>query len=145
MNHTDDIVNGCAEILWASAWSTHVEETKCTDLSGLDTVEHMPEMGIDVFVEAGKIIGAVEHASGMTAHALLWKCLRADGTDPEKLAWAQHTVRFGNCLAYMAMGDGVSWFDDHTECDALKVPLQCVSLDYEAGQACGCGKQAESE
>lgn len=136
MNHSDDIITGCAEILWANAWGSHVEEVNCTRLSGLDTVEHMPEMGLDVFVEAGKIIGAVEHASEMDVHAILWKCLRASGIDPEDGAAKEHMVRFGNCLAYMATGDGVSWFDDYTECDALKIPDLCVNLQAEAGEAC---------
>jgi len=39
-----------------------------------------------------------------------------------------YVKRFGECLAWMSMGAGVSWFDDHEPFD-LKVPLCAESCD----------------
>ena len=142
MEHDDKIVEGCAEILWGLAWADHAEETDCTQMSGCEITSIMPDIGLHAYVEAGRIIGAVEQASGMGAHALLWKCLRADGLDPEKCA-PEYMGRFGNCLAYMASGHGVSWYDDHEPCDALKVPDMCVDLEYEVEQACEASTDAQ--
>ncbi len=135
MEHDDKIINGCARMLWALAWGDHAEETGCTNLSGCDITEHNPPVGLSAFIEAGRIVGAVEQASDLNIHALLWKCLHDDGLDPDVCA-ADHMERFGGCLAYMALGHGVSWFDDHKPCDALKVPNMCVDLEPEASEAC---------
>lgn len=135
MQHDDKIINGAAEMLWALAWADHAEDTGCTDLSGCEITTIMPDVGLSAFIEAGRVIGATEHQSHANIHALLWMCLRADGLDPEACA-DDYMDRLGGCLAYMALGHGVSWFDDHAPCAALKVPYMSVDLDQEVAQAC---------
>ena len=123
METHDKIVQGCAECLWATAWADHVEESGCYNLVACQIEDHMPEIELDAFIAAGRIIGAIEQASGTNIYALLWACLRADGKDPEDDAVRdEHANHFGWDIAHMALGSGVSWFDDHAKCEALKVP-----------------------
>ena len=131
------IERGCARILWGLAWADHAEETECQSLRGCDILEEMPELGTGAYFEAGRVIGAVETASGMNISALLWACLKADGRYAE-LEWREHAERFGECLAYMALGHGISWEDEYTPCAALKVPNMEVDLYADVALACRC-------
>ena len=131
----DQIVEGIASILWGLAWGDHAEETSCTNLSGCEITGIMPEIGPKAYTEAWRIVGATEQCSGSTLISILYACLRADGLDPEQCA-SEHAERFGNCVAYAALGHGVSWFDDHAPCDRLQVPDTCVDLWTEVADAC---------
>ncbi len=71
-----------------------------------------------------------KYNSGDGIYELWLKAVKADNPDlldmtessvVEYSSW-QDQVRFGECLAYMAMGAGVSWFDDH-ERFTISVPL----------------------
>lgn len=114
----NDIVEGCASILWAMAWADHAYETGCYSLSGCEITEHMPPIPDEAYLHAAKIVGMYEQASGLDIHALLWACLTADGIDAEE-EWEDYAERFGQCLAFMATGTGVSWFDDHAKYEKM--------------------------
>lgn len=137
---TDEIVNGIAQILWALAWADHVEETDCQSLSGCQIEDHMPEIAPAAYAQAWYIAGRVNECSGCNLWSLLYACLRADGIDMDgdnaREIAQQHAERFGNCIAYEALGHGVSWFDDHAPCDKYKVPGVYIDLEIEASEAC---------
>lgn len=129
----DSITEGCGRMLWALDWANHAEESECTDVGGHNIMDIMPEPHPFAFLEAARLIGHVERASGRGIVSLLWACLNADGTHH---AQRDDYARFGECLAYMATGNGVSWFDDHAPCDVLKVPGVDVDLHQEVVDAC---------
>ena len=133
------IAEGCAGILWGLAWADHAEETDCCSLSGRQIEDHMPAIGEMAFYEAGQIIGALEQASGYNILALFSIALRDDGLNPET-AFEKYAERFGNCLAYGALGHGVAWSDDHATCERLEKALDAVhresALGDEVATAC---------
>lgn len=127
------IIKGCARTLWALAWADHVDETTCCNLSGCNIMDYMPEVGSMALYEAGQIIGAFEQASGYNIIALTYAALRADDIDPEK-AFGGYAERFGECLAYSALGHGVSWADDHAECPLLEKAIEVIHRESDLGE-----------
>lgn len=138
-SHHDSCVRGIAEILWGCAWADHVEAHRCTNLSGCDILQVMPPIPRQAWAVAERVLGHIEQANPQWSHS--WRAMfaaarRADGLPDE--GWSEEEVtRFGNCLAYMAMGHGVSWFDDH-EHFPLSVPLCAEDSELEllAGDRC---------
>lgn len=144
----DTIIEGCAEILWALAWADHVDSADCCSLSGCDICEVMPPVGEQATREAYRICGRVEQAAGVSLWPLLCSALRADSpgmTVEESIEVMDESAnRFGNCIAYMALGHGVSWFDDRAKCAAFsdamdRVHTEC-DLEQEAAAACDCAE-----
>lgn len=147
------IVKGCCDILWGDAWAYHVDQVLCTNLSGQNICNLMPEPTPDAWAAAGRVIGNVEAESlvGGKKNGMFFlfrECLKIDGIDPDNLDRAEElklAERFGDCLAHMSLGSGVSWEDDHAHCPGLEVQSGENDLYYEAEQACGCGLTEESE
>lgn len=107
-----DIRDGAAEILWALAWSAHVDEHHCANLSGVDICEVMPPIPVEAQAQADVILSRYERANGCTLDVLLSHAIDAD---PTCLHRSDLEERFGGCLVFMALGHGVSWFDDYKE------------------------------
>ncbi len=110
MSVKSEVIEGAAEILWAVNWADHAEEHGCTRLSGTQIESVMPSIPKEAYALAKKVIAGFERANGVTIDKLFERAIAADkaeGQDtPDPLA-------FGNDLAHMSMGSGVSWFDDH--------------------------------
>jgi hypothetical protein len=115
----DDITKGIATILWGGSWADHVEEHQCRNLSGCQIEECMPEIPTEAWIMAGEVLGHVAQANGKNIYQLLSAACKADGV--EYPPGDEYQERFGECLAYMATGAGVSWFDDHATFK-IKVP-----------------------
>lgn len=129
MKYNNNIGFGIAEMIWGLSWANHMEEHDCK--------KTMPEIPDEVYIFTERVLGAYWGLNGMHEHALLWKALDADGTTfktdltPENLSEAEFNKlerHFGYCLAHMAFGYGVSWFDDHKKFD-LRVP-DCIEIPY---------------
>lgn len=109
-----EFINGMAECFWASAWADHVEEKGCYNLSGCEITEHMPEIPEQAYRAAHRVLGRIEETVELHVASLFAKAWAADGLDPEHVDYhGELANRFGWCLAYAAMGAGVSWEDDH--------------------------------
>lgn len=150
----DEVIRGIATILWASAWADHVEEHGCYNLSGCEITAHMPEIPWCAWLAAGRLLRTVERAHCTTIDRILCRAIEMDGNegrltaDSDALDLAE---RFGECMAYEAMGAGVGWTDDHAEIPFYDVPYgEFYDLQYHAEstckhdsdrvpcQACGC-------
>lgn len=141
----DEVIRGIATVLWACAWADHVEEHDCYNLSGCQIEEHMPAIPWCAWLAAGRLLRRVEKAHGTTIEVILLraaemdlnehKCGRvfdADADDVSDLAG-----RFGECMAYEAMGAGVGWADDHAEIPFYDVPYgEFYDLQYHAESTC---------
>src|SRR5574342_317663 len=131
-----EFINGMAECFWASAWADHCEERGCYDLSGCEVTEHMPEIPELAYRLAHRVAGRIEVRAKHGLASLLFLACKADGL-PEPKHEDYHgplANRFGWCLAYKAMGAGVSWFDDHESFPEL--------ADVELYGTEGCGEVA---
>lgn len=150
---TDPIIHGMAEILWGSAWADHVEETRCCNLSGCEITSIMPPIGESAHRIAEYVRGRIEERNGCGVWSLCRQARIADAVkagegpiDPTESPPDDYAQRFGNCLMWMAMGAGVSWFDDHAKFP-LKVPLcaedSSSDLESDVAEACGCAPSDE--
>jgi hypothetical protein len=101
-------------------------------MSGRDICEIAPKTPRGALHAALRIAGHIEQASGMGLASLFAAAVRADGGDPDAIDWqGDDAAHFGSDLAMMAMGTGVSWFDDHAEF-ALVVPHCAEGIAYRA-------------
>lgn len=124
----DAIMDGAARILWGMSWASVQEESgRAHLLAGREITEIMPAVPLAAVTDAARMIGMIEQANGAGSHTLLNRAAMADAKGDEHRAQelfrdTAYEVRFGECLAFMVTGNGVSWFDDHAEFD-LNVPL----------------------
>ena len=170
------VIKGIATILWGDSWANHVEEAGCFNLSGCEITSIMPEIPKEVKVLAESLVDQVEQANLCTVTDLLAQAAAADQRRqdqlfPEIIALS-YAKRFGNCLAWMTMGAGVSWWDDHEEF-MLKVPYNdsiiydlqvlaaenceecegkdecdecgCYEYEYEYEYECDCDEDEDDE
>ncbi len=122
-------IKGIATILWCSVWADCAEKAKNAKgkrypLSGQQIEDHAGEAPGHAYLIAERLRGRIEEVNGLGIASLYCLALKADCPDyePETLDYhSDQAARFGECLAYMSMGAGVSWFDDHKEF-FLKVP-----------------------
>lgn len=127
-SHHDTVVRAMASIFWGSAWADHVEEHRCCNLSGCKIEELMPEIPAEAYAYAERKLGAIEEMNprwGKNWPSMFAAAMRADGKVGNYTG--QTAERFGECLAWMAMGAGVSWFDSHQRFE-LNVPY-CAEGD----------------
>ena len=121
----DDIRNGMAALFWNSAWADYQEELgrlgePHANLSGVniydvsDEPDEVQREELRRHVE--QVVEEIEYKNSASLDELLDRATAADDAeaDPE---------RFGECLAYMSMGSGVSWFDDHVHFE-IEVPYR---------------------
>ena len=111
---SDTFVRGIATILWGDAWASHCEEHNCVNLSGCKVEDHMPPIPEVAWRMAERLAGMIEGVNGSLAVCFA-AAMRAEGKpDLEHESFHDDTaLRFGECLAWRAMGAGVSWEDDH--------------------------------
>lgn len=144
----EEILSGMATILWGSAWADHAEEKRCTRLAGEKIENIMPDIPKEAHEHAEQIAAEYEKLNGCTLHDLWLRALTADGQHHPFLdnSGGDTAERFGECLAWMVMGAGVSWFDDHAEFD-LKEPYDAgvasCELQHVADETCATCKGAE--
>lgn len=138
----EDVIEGCASIIWASVWAHVAEESDTYNLSGCEITEHMPEIPEEAYTFARKVLADMLHLNrrevglqfnqethkcertytARTVSDLLEMALRADicSGNEEIPHFDDYARRFGECMAFRAMGDGVGWEDDHAEVDGLE-------------------------
>jgi hypothetical protein len=149
----EDVREGCATILWASAWADFREEIG-ESVQG-EITEQMPALPEAAYTLADQAIADFLTKNRTTRYvettleALLVRALRADIEDPRMPEGIPHAddycTRFGECLAHSAMGAGVSWGDDHAEprgmewpsCFVTGVPdLEALAAEAEGREWC---------
>jgi hypothetical protein len=139
MSRRSEIVDGIAELLWADGWMMHVEEHGCERIAGQNIMDIMPPIPKDARDFAEKWAKDVEKDNGKKLDKIYEEALEANVRE-RKRGRSDDPVTFGNYLAHMMMGAGVSWFDDNAEFD-LEIPRhegsgETSDLSYLAGSKC---------
>lgn len=119
------ILEGMARVLWADLWGC-AEEDKGRTYPGQDLMVIAPPTPPEAYLDAARLIGALEQANGLGIWTLWKRACDAEYPDDERRAMdmfndqdlARH---FGSDLMLEACGHGVSWFDDRNAFD-LVVP-----------------------
>lgn len=135
-----DIRTGIATILWGLAWADHVEECGCQSISGCEITDIMPKIPECAWKAADDLIVLVE-----TKHLRSVDALYKEACEEDEIAGINAPTRrsgeerFGNCIAYEALGHGVSWEDDHaTSALSAYVHFDASDLQVFAEEQCGC-------
>jgi len=132
-----NIINGMATILWGNAWAQHIESASdrgvkpCQNISGCKIEEVMPSIPKIAFQLAKQLIVDIVKSNSVESIAdLCENAYRSDtGHTQCKCTFSKvqeeelesstfdddYQIRFGECLAWMAIGAGVNWFDTHEE------------------------------
>jgi|SRR5215469_9290773 len=131
----DTILYSIATILWGDAWATHVEEHDCCSLAGQEITHIMPTIPDKAFAMARELVTRLESANGCTVEQLFARAKAADPTVTDDAA-----ERFGDCLAWEAMGAGVSWEDDYLPYPHKRVNLENFALVILAHEQCDDNK-----
>lgn len=122
LDHTgggDDVLEGCARILWVTAWADAAEESGVS-LSGCDLNDEAPETPEEARDLARAVLADLLRQNRRTLASILESALRADIHHERIPHFDNYAARFGECMAYASMGAGVSWADDHDEPEWLK-------------------------
>jgi len=115
MSLRSEIVDAMASLIWADAWSNHVEEHGCERLGGRSIEDIMPRVPEEAHTYAEKWAKAIEKRNGRKLDELYEEALAANERENEGSPTRSSPEAFGHSLAYMAMGAGPSWFDDNAE------------------------------
>lgn len=147
-----DVVYGAAEILWADNWASHADEHDCCNLSGCEITSVMPPVPWPVWLAAGRLVRRVEQVHLASIESILERAREANEHGPRygHRRFKNFAERFGHCMAFEAMGAGVSWTDDNNPIPFYKVPYKeygefrfladSLCKEWSPKQPCkGCG------
>jgi len=139
--HREEIIEGMMSVLWGLSWADHVDEARCRSLSGCQIEDEMPAYPPECRALVEEVVAEIEKAnSGTTLDTLYRHALRENANQGIYPTHKQSCPeRFGDCLAYMARGDGVSWLDDNAD-PGINVPhcaeRACDELRMIADERC---------
>lgn len=130
----DEILNGIVEMLWADAWASHVEECGCHNISGCEITEVMPVPPQEAVDMGYALASLVVEKHGKTLSSMFADACYIDGLNASD---RKLQSRFGNCIAFEAMGSGVSWEDDYSRPALSKyVHFENCDLMMHADETC---------
>lgn len=127
----EEVLKGMISILWGSAWADHAEDHGCYNLSGCAITACAPEAPKEAVELATELVADYEKANECTISELYARALV--GADTSRNHSAE---RFGDCLAFKAMGAGVGWTDDHEDFGLKRVRIENYELQQLAGDTC---------
>lgn len=119
---TGQIREGIARAIFVLAWADSEESEGRGGMgwAGQDLMNLAPDTSPEALAKADQIIQQIQQANGKTVTDLFHEAMTADGYGEGDYDYFEAN-RFGHALGMMALGTGVSWFDDH-ERFPLKVP-----------------------
>lgn len=133
----DKIIEGIARTLFVCTYADGIDSGDLEGPAagpGQDWMDIAPPTPHSAFNTAWRLAGKLEQANGMGILSLIYKADAADrglkfGDLLGREDCFKYAKDFGSDLAMMALGHGVSWFDDHAKFD-LEVP----DIEYEVTQ-----------
>lgn len=132
MSSREEIVEGMARGLWTTAYAEWVEGLSRAErkeaglpvsLQGVDWTDDSPPTPESADQVGRELAALYESENEASLDEIAAMASEAEGEDIDD-------EEFGRHLAYMAMGMGTGWFDDHARFD-LKMPSIEVSYDGE--------------
>ena len=130
----DELIEAAARLFFVSAYASFVEEPERTPNgydyprpgAGDDWMDSAPERTpINAYVLAGEMWASFEAANKASLYVLGARASQADGGT---YSVEVDAAEFGTGLAWMYMGAGPSWFDDHASFK-LEVPYTEIHGD----------------
>lgn len=121
---TEEFAEGASRAFWVTSWADG-EEERGTLPGGSDLMDIAPDTPLSAWVAAGQLIGMLEATNKASIHVLADRAARAD--DAAGDIGDIDAEDFGHYMAMEAMGQGVSWFDDHEKFN-VKIP----NMEYHA-------------
>ncbi len=131
-----DILGGMERAIWVTSYADWVEGMTKKErqeagapvsLSGIDWDEEAPASPASALMAAEDLYLAYERANGKTPGDLFELAMAADRTR----ATDELADSFGHYLAMMALGHGVSWFDDHKKFPLKQPSFEASTFDGE--------------
>lgn len=120
------LIESAARLAWTDWWATQQEERGRRFPPRTELTKVAPPTPEYAKVWAGIMIGHVEAMNGASIYVIADRAYKADGH--RDVAGSVYPGEFGSALAFMALGHGVSWFDDHA-----KFPLKMPHMEFDAG------------
>jgi alkaline phosphatase len=141
-----------ANLFWWDAWAGRQEELAQegkphANMSGCQIAEIADnpneEQRKTIIEHTEKVIREIEKLNHAKIERIYQRALRADGfMKDEEVPEKASRDHFGSDLAFMSMGSGASWFDDHKEFK-LQVPYHEFGYSYLNWE--GEGEEEEEE
>lgn len=128
----EGIIEGMARALWVTSYADYVEGLSKQEriaagtpvsLSGIEWMDESPSTPEAAEKAGAELAALYESENDMSLNDLERRAVEAEGGDIDD-------ENFGHYLAMMAMGHGVSWFDDHKKF-SLKQPSIEAHYDGE--------------
>jgi len=126
-----EFADGAGRLMFADAWATREQELGRT-YPGENLYDIAPDTPDEAILEGARLCGCYEAANRQPIHKLFelaciaeygsmeaWEAAEEAGDDD--LPDFEH---FSNDLAFMALGAGVSWFDDRKKFDLVRVGFE---------------------
>lgn len=118
------IVEGMARMLWLVAFSAYMDETKDKRFrrarGGENWNDLAPETPAAAMQAAQQLGNLYTLANGVSLAGIMDRAAAAERIDHDPFA----PEDFGAALAHMALGDGVSWFDDHPRFELARADFE---------------------
>lgn len=149
----DEFLYGAARAFFVTAYADHVDSQNNPSENGEepdgyewpspgcggDWYDYAPEeMPAYAYVLAGQLWEALERVNKCSVYALANRATEADGKGIEEdwergsgLVIDLDAEEFGRDLAMMAMGTGVSWFDDHKKFEMIDAEIECTQYSFD--------------
>lgn len=131
-DYNEDIAEGMARGLWLAAYSSFAEEANDPDFPRArqgqdwdDVAPETPEIADEAALALAKLYVDANH---VTLDGLYGRATLANGQDEDD---SDQAYMFGFYLSQMAIGSGLSWFDDHARFDLKKPFFFEVDFDGE--------------
>lgn len=127
----DPLIDSMARTLWVNAWADWNESYGKVNTSGKELMDIAPRTPKRAALMAALLLGRFVRANGDWG---VWWVVKlaseAEGIEWEEVCAGWHNLwlrDLGHCLVMMALGSGVSWFDDHAEFE-LVIPSEEVDI-----------------
>jgi hypothetical protein len=145
-DYAEAIEDGMIAMLWGEAWGNHVEQHKCAKLGGKRLEDVMPPPPEEALDAAKDLIKAYEAANdGTTISTLYKRALAADEADEEVDPDDSEPDAFGGDLVFMALGEEMSWFDEHAEFPLVVPKFDNTALRKLAESQCESAVETQPE
>jgi len=126
-----EFADGAGRLMFADAWGTRESELG-RRYPGENLYDIAPDTPDEAILEGARLCGYYEAANGLPIHELFERACIAEYGSREAWEAAEEAgdgdlpdfEHFSNDLAFMALGAGVSWFDDRKKFDLARVGFE---------------------